>query len=45
MLSLEVEKKLFIGKSPEEELCKTEIRKCLNQRDQLISQFYMQLQK
>ena len=45
ILAMEIEKKVFISKSPEEESCKNAIKKCLYNRDQLITQLYIQLCK
>ena len=43
ILIKEVKRKLFIEKSPEEETCEMALKNCLHNRDQLISQLYMQL--
>ena len=43
MLAWEVEKKLMVEKSPEEEACHMAIKNCLSNRDKLISELYMQL--
>ena len=36
----EIKKKLFVKKSPEEEIGKIAIKKCLHDRDQLIKSLY-----
>ena len=45
IMAMEIKKKVFINKSPEEEACKNAIKKCLHNRDQLITQLYTQLCK
>ena len=45
ILIKEVQRKLFVERSPEEETCKMALKNCLHNRDQLISQLYMQLNK
>ena len=44
-IALEFEKKLVIHKSPEEEICKNATKKYLCDRDELISQLYIELGK
>ena len=43
ILTLEFERKLFVGKSPEVETCNIAIAKCSRKREQLLNQLYMQL--
>ena len=38
----EIEKKIDVKRSPEEVMCKIAIKKCLQERDQLISQQHKQ---
>ena len=45
IMVMEIEKKVSINKSPEEEMCKNAIKNCLHNRDQLINQLYTQLCK
>ena len=45
LVALNIGKSLLVTKSPEEETCRIEIRDCLQNRDQLISQLYMNLHK
>ena len=45
LAALNIGKKLFVTKSPEEETCMIAIKDCLQNRDRLINQLYMNLHK